>query len=99
MLFSSLTFLFLFLPLFLILYYLTSERYRNLLLFIASLIFYAWGEIKYIWVLLLSTVADFNVGKGLKNTEDPTKRKLLLLTSLIVNFSLLIYFKYSTFFS
>lgn len=99
MLFSSLTFLFIFLPLFLIFYYLTSERYRNLLLFITSLIFYAWGEIKYIWVLLLSTIVDFNIGKCLKKTEDPKKRKLLLLTSLIVNFSLLIYFKYSTFFS
>ena len=99
MLFSSLTFLFLFLPLFLILYYLTSERYRNLLLFIASLIFYAWGEMKYIWVLLLSTVVDFNVGRGLKHTENPKKRKALLLCSLIINFSLLIYFKYSTFFS
>ena len=83
MLFSSLTFLFLFLPLFLILYYLTSERYRNLLLFIASLIFYAWGEMKYIWVLLLSTVVDFNVGRGLKNTEDPKKRKWLLIPKIL----------------
>lgn len=97
MLFSSLTFLFIFLPLFLIIYYFVSDRYKNLVLFFASLIFYAWGELEYIWVLLLSTVVDYTIGRLLKNNENPLQRKLLLFVSLIINFSLLIYFKYSTF--
>lgn len=99
MLFSSLTFLFIFLPLFLIIYYLATPKYRNLVLFLASLFFYTWGEVKYVWILLLSTTVDFTIGRFLKKTDDSFKRKLLLLCSIAVNFSLLFYFKYSTFIS
>ncbi len=97
MLFSSITFLFVFLPIFLIIYYLVPFKLKNLILFVCSLLFYVWGETKYIWVLLTSTFVDFFVSKNLKKTENPTKRKLLLLISLTVNFSLLAYFKYSGF--
>ena len=97
MLFSSLTFLFIFLPLFLIIYYLANPKYRNFILFLFSLFFYTWGEVKYVWVLLLSTVVDFTIGQCLKRTDNPLKRRIYLFCSLFVNFGLLIYFKYSTF--
>lgn len=99
MLFSSLTFLFVFLPLFLIIYYFVSDKHKNLVLFLSSLLFYSWGELEYIWVLLLSTVVDYTIGRCLKRTNDSKKRTLLLCISLCINFSLLFYFKYSLFIS
>ena len=59
MVFSSIVFLFRFLPLFFILYYLAPERVKNLILFLGSLVFYAWGEPVYVLLMLFSTAADY----------------------------------------
>ena len=63
MVFSSLVFLCLFLPGVLVLYALCPRRFRNLLLLLASLLFYAWGEPKYIVVMAFSTVFDYANGR------------------------------------
>ena len=63
MVFSSLMFLFRFLPAVLLLYFLAPKRARNTILFLASLIFYAWGEPVYVVLMLFSTVVDYTHGR------------------------------------
>ena len=95
MVFSSFTFLFLFLPLVLFLYYIIKNRkWRNIILCIFSLIFYAWGEPIYILLMLFSIIFNY-FGAIL---IDRTKKRKLLLTGVIsVNILLLVIFKYSGF--
>lgn len=98
MVFSSLIFLFRFLPAFLTLYLLAGERHRNLLLFLASLVFYAWGEPVYIGLMLFSTVLDYANGRVLEYAKAAGKDRLaggILAESVLVNLSLLGVFKYS----
>jgi len=105
MLFSSPIFLFQFLPLVLVCYTLSPRKYRNLVALVASLWFYAWGAPRFIFVLLLSSYADFALAPGLhpgqgqdnsKNSEK--KRRYQLIAGLSLNLSLLLYFKYANFF-
>ena len=105
MVFSSLTFLFVFLPVFLVFYYISPQQYRNGLLFIGSLIFYAAGEPLYLFLIFLSVIVNFFIGKkiGKINDEDdfgpPSfQKKALLIAALIYNFGLLLFFKYTNFF-
>lgn len=100
MLFSSLTFLYLFLPLLLLIYFTLPKRWRNGFLLLASLIFYAWGEPIYIVLMLFSTGFDFVVAKLVYKYRDliPAKR-LFVILSLVVNLGLLGFFKYSGFFA
>lgn len=98
MVFSSLLFLFLFLPAVLILYYCSPRRIRNLLLFITSLIFYAWGEPVYIVIMLVSTLADYFFGLLLdKPSLSALKRKGIVILSIVISLTLLSYFKYADF--
>ncbi|MBD3921969.1 MBOAT family protein [Paenibacillus sp. PR3] len=98
MVFSSLLFLFLFLPAVLILYYVSPRRIRNLILFLTSLVFYAWGEPVYIVIMLLSTVTDFSFGLLLSRPKlSPRQRKGIVASSIVVNLALLSYFKYADF--
>ena len=62
MVFSSITFLYYFLPLFLLVYYVTPKRGKNLVLFLGSLIFYAWGEPKYAGLMLISILVGYVTG-------------------------------------
>lgn len=98
MLFSSLTFLFIFLPIVLLLYYTVfakSIAARNGLLLIASLIFYAWGEPRFILIMILSIVVNYGFGIMIERFND--KRKLLLVIDVIFNLSMLYIFKYLNF--
>lgn len=98
MVFSSLIFLFRFLPLFLAAYFLAPKRMRNLVLFFGSLIFYAWGEPVYILLMLFSTVSDYIHGILIERQREnarPKRAKGLLVSSLAVNLLMLGYFKYS----
>jgi len=98
MVFSSLLFLFLFLPGVLVLYYCSPRRMRNLILFLTSLIFYAWGEPVYIIIMLVSTLTDYSFGLLLdRRNLTPMKRKWIVACSIIVNLGLLSYFKYADF--
>ena len=96
MVFSSLSFLTLFLPLTILLYFAVPRRFRNLLLFLASLIFYAWGEPVYIVLMLLSSVVDYSHGLLMEKFDGrPGVRRALLISSVAINLSLLGFFKYA----
>ena len=97
MVFSSIPFIFFFLPFFLIIYYLVPFKIKNIILLIFSLIFYAWGEPIYILLMAFSSVVDYTNGLLLKRTTNKRKRQLILIESLIVNLGLLGFFKYSDF--
>ncbi len=98
MVFSSLSFLVLFLPIALGLYYVAPKRLRNGILFFVSLVFYAWGEPVYVVLMLFSTVVDFSLSLGMgKFDAKPKLRKLMLLLSIFVNLGMLAVFKYTGF--
>ena len=100
MVFSSVLFLFYFLPFVLVIYFISPRKYRNLILFISSLIFYSWGEPVYIWIMLFSTVVDYTCGRFIdfyKMEGKLDKSKIWLIISIAVNLSLLCFFKYSDF--
>lgn len=101
MVFSSLLFLFRFLPLFLALYFAAPKRFRNSILFLGSLIFYGWGEPVYISLLLFSTLVDFVHGKlagSFREKGNMTAAKWVVASSAAINLGLLIIFKYTDFF-
>ena len=62
MVFSSLTFMFVFLPIVLILYYIVPKKFKNLFILISGLIFYAWGEPVYVLIMIVSTLIDYTAG-------------------------------------
>ncbi len=97
MVFSSIVFLFRFLPLFFLLYYLVPERMKNLILFLGSLIFYAWGEPVYVLLMLFSTVVDYVHGRLLERLRGKRAARLVLLSSVVVNLGVLCFFKYADF--
>lgn len=98
MVFSSLVFIFIFLPLTLFLYFLSPKKIRNLILLVASLVFYAWGEPLYILLMIFSSVVDYTHGLLIeKYREDYPKAKLVVLSSVIINLSMLSFFKYADF--
>ncbi len=95
MVFSSIPFLFYFFPLFLLCYYILPWKGKNFCLLLFSLVFYAWGEPKYIGLLLLSSIVDYTVGRGLQHFQQKNGvRRALLITSLVVNLGLLSIYKY-----
>lgn len=94
MVFSSSTFMFLFLPAFFMLYYLVPFKAKNIVLCIFSLIFYAWGEPVYIGLMIFSSVVDFC--NGLCMEKFKKCKIIFLIISIVINLSLLGFFKYST---
>ncbi len=96
MVFSSLTFIFVFLPTFLIIYYLSPQKIRNLILLIFSLIFYAWGELKYLPLLIFSSLINYISGLLIYKCKSKGK-KYILLFSILIDVGLLMIFKYSNF--
>ena len=94
MLFSSVTFLYYFLPIVLILYYVVPFKLKNFVLFLASLVFYAWGEPKYVFLMLLSVGIGYVA--GILMEKLPKKTVMIIAVSLCLLF--LIYFKYTNFF-
>ena len=97
MVFSSATFLFIFLPVVLILYYLVPARWRNWILLVASLLFYTWSEPRFIALLLVSITADYFIARAMDSAEG-SRRKGWLALSLVINIGILAYFKYANFF-
>jgi alginate O-acetyltransferase complex protein AlgI len=96
MVFSSPLFLFLFLPVVLAVYFLLPGlRARNTWLLLVSLLFYAWGEIGFILLLLVSTLINFELGKWVERSEDISKRKKAVAAAVIVNVGFLAFFKYA----
>lgn len=96
MLFSSLTFIAFFLPIVLFLYYLADRRFKNIILCLASLVFYAWGEPKHIILMLVSILVNYLLALWM-SSKRKAKRKILLILAIIFNVGLLGFFKYFNF--
>ena len=101
MLFSSPIFLFVFLPIVLLVYFLVPRRERNLVLFVASLFFYAWGEPVYVLLMLFSTFVNYGFGllmTRLRERGEFSRAKAALVAITVINVGLLVFFKYTDFF-
>ena len=101
MLFSSLEFLFLFLPVTLLCYFLVPLKARNAVLLLFSLIFYGWGERVYVWLMVFTILADYLAGllvARAKRKSRPRAAKGWLIAAVAVNLALLGFFKYADFF-
>lgn len=100
MVFSSILFMFRFLPLVLILYYAAHVKFRNIILFLFSLFFYAWGEPKYVFLMLCSITVDYHIGKRIhkcRSAGNASAAKRWMLVSVVYNLSVLGFFKYTDF--
>lgn len=97
MVFSSTIFIVYFLPFFLITYWLTPQKFRNITALLWSVFFYAWGAPKFVFVLFASILIDFFLANKIHESEQDLKKKYLI-SSLILNVGLLLYFKYANFF-
>lgn len=96
MVFSSLIFLCKFLPIIIIGYYIINDKFRNIFLLLGSLFFYAWGEPKYILLMIFSIVINWEIGMLMEKFVN--HKKILLIIDILINLSLLGYFKYFNFF-
>lgn len=107
MVFSSTEFMAYFLPIFLVIYFLVNQSYRNYVLLAGSLIFYGYGEPIYITIMILSIIVNYYIAYDIfdygsdyfKNRNGERKRKLLLAVALLYNFGMLFVFKYYNFFT
>ncbi len=100
MLFNSIDFA-IFLPIVFILYWFVTNKnlkLQNFLIVVASYVFYGWWDWRFLSLILFSSLIDYFVGLGLLKQENPTKRKMLLWTSIIINLGFLGFFKYYNFF-
>lgn len=99
MVFSSLTFLSIFLPLTLCIYFLSPSKIKNIVLLAASLIFYGWGEPVYILLMIFSSIVDYSHGLLIERFRaNDRKARLVVLSSVVINLGLLSFFKYGDFF-
>ena len=101
MLFSSITFLYAFLPVTLLLYFAVPRKFKNFTLLILSLIFYGWGEPKYIIVMVASIIVGYIFGlltAKFRKDGKMNKAKLAVILSVAVDLGILIFFKYTNFF-
>lgn len=100
MVFSSTVFLFLFLPCVVLIYYnpfFSGRRFRNVFLLLASLLFYAWGEPVFVWLMILSIIVGWFVGLRMSQAKNRQNEKRWLIAGTIFHVSLLFVFKYLTF--
>ena len=99
MLFSSIPFLYYFLPLVLAVYFLTPRAGKNAVLFLSSLLFYAWGEPRFCIFMLLSILQGYVFGRLIeKHAQNKKRSKLFLTASVALSLALLAYCKYADFF-
>lgn len=99
MVFSSFVFLIYFLPITVLGYYLMPGKGKNLWLLLASLIFYAWGEPKYIILMLISILINYGLGLLIEKENSQAGRKAWMIFSVIYNLGILVWFKYLHFFA
>lgn len=99
MLFSNLSFIFIFLPVVVLIYFLVPQKQKNVVFLLASLVFYAWGEPVYVILLLLSAVFNYFCGRDLQEKQDsPVRKKRSLIFAIVINLLILGFFKYYVFF-
>jgi alginate O-acetyltransferase complex protein AlgI len=87
-----------FLSLIVLVYWRLKLRQQNVLLLLASYFFYGWWDWRFLLLMIASTAIDFVIARGIEGATDPAKRKMLLVSSLILNFAILGFFKYFNFF-
>ncbi len=98
MVFSSVVFLFFYLPITLAAYYVAPRKWRNMLLLVVNLFFYGWGEPVYITIMLLSTLIDYTHGMLVeKYRSNDKKARMFVVSSVFFNLLLLVFFKYYDF--
>ncbi len=97
MVFSSILFLFRFLPIAMLLYFISPKKVKNFTLLILSVIFYSWGEVRYFPIMIASIVVDYFCSMSI--VKFPSKKKLFLLLSVFFNLGMLFFFKYTPFFT
>lgn len=97
MVFNSIVFIFYFLPLVLLFYYLSPNKFKNLTLFIFSLLFYSWGEPIYIFLMLFSCLSDYIHSIIIDKYRSTIYSKIALISSISINIGILIFFKYLLF--
>ena len=98
MIFSTLIFLFRFLPIALLVYYLAPAKMKNIVLFVVSLVFYSWGEIKYFPIMGILILINYCSGLAMERWDANKKvRRAVLIFSVIGSLSMLVYFKYLSF--
>ena len=102
MVFSSLLFLFWFIPIFFLLYYVCPERFRNAILFAGSIVFYAWGEPSYLILIFISIIVNWLAGLAIARFFESGRRtsaaKAVFILALVFDFGMLMVFKYTGFF-
>lgn len=98
MVFSSISFLYYFLPITLLLYIFVPNKIKNYILLIASIVFYMCGEPRYVLVLIFSCVFNYLIGLFIAKSGNNKKRKLLMIVAIVIDFLILFYFKYLNFF-
>ena len=97
MVFSSNVFLLYFLPLFLIFYFICPKKFRNYVILLFSIVFYAYGAPDFILFLLGSTIANFYLVRAMRRTEKTGLKKLYCTLAIIISLGLLVYYKYANF--
>lgn len=98
MVFSSITFLTYFLPLFVLIYQFIAKEYKNHFILLSSLYFFSWGAPVFVYLLLTVAIVDFYLVKYLDLAKTRAKKRLILVISLSMNLGMLAYFKYANFF-
>lgn len=97
MLFSSMTFLFVFMPLVMVVYFLSKKEIRNYVLLIASIIFYAWGEPRYLAIMIITILVNY-AGAILLDKHYSSRQRLWIVSlTIVLDLSFLFYFKYFNF--
>jgi alginate O-acetyltransferase complex protein AlgI len=81
------------------LYWALSHKQQNVVLLVASYVFYGWWDYRFLGLILISTVVDFFCARAIHASDDPARRKLLLVVSLVINLTFLGFFKYYDFFA
>ena len=98
MVFSTIIFLFRFLPITLALYYLAPAKLKNTVLFLCSLVFYCWGEVRFFPVMVARIFINYLSGLAIEHFDaKPALRRFFLLVALIGSLGMLFYFKYANF--
>lgn len=97
MLFSSISFLYIFLPIVLGLYYIAPKQFKNMVLLVSSLFFYFYGEPIYIFLMIFSILSGYLHGLWIEKMRNSKHHKLPMISSIVVSIGLLVYFKYSDF--
>ena len=98
MLFSSIPFLYYFLPVVLIIYFIVPEKAKNLVLLLSSLFFYGWGESKYVFLMLFIIALGYILGLFIEKYREKSLGKFFLFLAVSIDVAVLGYFKYADFF-